>query len=715
LYWSFFKKTIPSQSFSLSSIPNSSNSLPSSPQESINNLASHFASSFSSAPPCPYSDYLIDDFFSSPHPHTHTIFDSPPSTSDIMHFISVFSKHTSLGVDLLHPLFLYHGGPSLISALHLLFSLSYTHSIVPSEWKVARGIPLYKGKGDRASPANYRMISITSVVARLFERIILDRCMMSLLPNFLNPYQAGFRKAHSTAHLLFLLTSAIKQALGKKKCLPVCFLDISKAFDSVWLEGLLFKVYRAGIQGKLWNWIRSFLSNRSFFLAFSNLTSSSFFLHAGVPQGCVLSPFLFLIYINDLPEHQHHHSLTFLFADDIALLPSLSSINLPLPRLVEAMQASLHTFTSWSIFWRLKFSSSKSNVVLFSRLKSPPSISPLTLSSFTLTEASSYKYLGITLDNKLNFSTHADNIISSVRSQCSFINRVISFSAPPLPLTVRSLLLSKAYSILSYGLPFWSPSSKTLNKLTSLLSTPLRLSLGLATSAPRIAILLEFRLLPPSILRQKLIHSFFHTLSSSPNSPFKSLYLHQLSHPPPKSLPIYAHHLASTLPAIDFQVQLPHSLAFPSNANAFLNLFFSKWVSGGFPSKNQRDNATSVGKRLVPFYSSFSPKLPPYLKLDSKPSVCHRARLRFDLAKNNASLQSRDLVNSAACIYCPDSTDSRDHILLHCPRHSLSRTILANTIFPTPLCLSTILDPPTSTIASATSSFINKIVKARDI
>jgi hypothetical protein len=581
---------------------------------------------------------------------------------------------------------------------------------VPSEWKIARGLPLYKGKGDRASPTNYRMISITSVVARLFERVILARCLASLAPNFLNPYQAGFRKARSTSHLLYLLTSTIKSALAKKKCLPVCFLDITRAFDSVWIKGVLYKLYNAGIQGPLWLWIQAFLSNRSFFLSMSDLVSSSFSFHAGVPQGCVLSPFLFLIYINDLPDLQHPLSLTLLFADDIALLPSPSSLHLPLPSLFKSIQASLSSFASWASDWRLAFSPSKSNLVLFSRARKLPITPSLSLSSFSLTTVETYKYLGITLDNQFNFSTHSNNIISSMRTQCYFIYRTISFSAPPLPLTVRSLLLAKVYSVLSYGLPFWSPKSKTITKMVALISNPLRLSLGLPVSAPRLAILLEFRLLPPSILRQKLIHSFFHHLALSTSSPFKSLYLQQLDRPPPKSCPRYARHLVSNLLDIDGLVPLKHSADFKSNTSLFLNFFYDQWKSGAFPYR-KKASPTSVGKKLLPFYADFSPTVPPYLRFDSKPTVCHRARLRFDLAKNNASLQSRGLSNSAACLYCPDATDTREHILLQCPRHFLARL----NVDVDSLSLPSILNPLTQSVATSTSNFINSVVKARDI
>src|SRR6187402_642168 len=144
----------------------------------------------------------------------------------------------TLKLEYLYQVFL---GPSQHSSWHpsnVPLALLSVILISSQRMEIARGIPLYKGKGDRSSPSNYRMISITTVVARLFERLILDRCLAALPTNFLSTYQAGFRKAHSTSHLLFLLTTAIKKSLGSKRCLPVCFLDISRAFDSVWLNGL---------------------------------------------------------------------------------------------------------------------------------------------------------------------------------------------------------------------------------------------------------------------------------------------------------------------------------------------------------------------------------------------------------------------------------------------------------------------------------------------
>jgi hypothetical protein len=454
--------------------------------------------------------------------------------------------------------------------------------------------------------------------------------------------------------------------------------------------------------------------DRSFFLSVDDLTSSSFPLKAGVPQGCVLSPFLFLIYINDLTERQDSLSLTFTFADDVALLPKLDAINRPLPDLLKSLQRSLDTFTSWAAFWRISFSPTKSNVVIFSRRRTPPApLVPLKLASFTLACVDSYKYLGITLDNQFTFNLHSNNIVSSVRTQCSLLNRTISFSASPQPLTIRSLLLGKAYSILSYGLPFWEPSTKTLNKLVSLLSTPLRLSLGLPVYAPRMAILLEFRLLPPSILRQRLIHSFFHSLALSSDSPFKSLYEDQLLHPPAKSLPRYAHHLTSSLLKIDELIALPHTDHFNSSYDAFVGYFYEQWKAGKYPSKN--DSTRSVGSKLVPFYSTFNPKVPPYLKWDEKPSLCHRARFRFDLCRNNASLHGRKLSNSAACDFCTGFTDCRRHILLDCPQHALYRRDLSCSVYPTAISLKMLLNPSSKATAQITSVFIDKIVKARDI
>jgi hypothetical protein len=296
-------------------------------------------------------------------------------------------------------------------------------------------------------------------------------------PQLSSPLQAGFRKNSSTSHLLFLLISTIQHSFSSRhsKKVPVCFLDISKAFDSVWTNGLLYKLFNAGIRGNLWRWIQNFLQARTFFIAHSNRQSDLFTIEAGVPQGCVLSPLLFLIYINDLPfeeESKTCQTTTLLFADDIALLPAQHLLHLPLRSLLAAVQRSLDAFSNWSIKWKMKFNIKKSNIVLFSRARSPPPISPLILSSQPLPSSPSYKYLGVVLDRKLRFEEHAKKIMDAVRHQSFLISRTIKPTRNPSPTTIRSLVLSKLYSTLAYSLPFWQPTAVQCRRINSSLTAP---------------------------------------------------------------------------------------------------------------------------------------------------------------------------------------------------------------------------------------------------
>jgi hypothetical protein len=264
----------------------------------------------------------------------------------------------------------------------------------------------------------------------------------------------------------------------------------TKLFLSVFLTyprhltpcGLTDYLFNAGILGRLWKWIRNFLEGRSFYIAHSNRQSKPLSINAGVPQGCVLSPLLFLIYINDLPSEEESKScqtITLLFADDVALLPAHQLLHLPLSYLITAVQRSLDSFSKWSIKWKMKFNIKKSSVVLFSRANTQPPFSPLILSTQPLPSSPVYKYLGVHLDGKLRFKEHAKKVMATLYQQSFLITRTISPKRNPSPSTIRSLVLSKLYSYLAYSLPFWKPTAVQCRKINSSLTAPLRASLCL--------------------------------------------------------------------------------------------------------------------------------------------------------------------------------------------------------------------------------------------
>jgi hypothetical protein len=174
-------------------------------------------------------------------------------------------------------------------------------------------------KIDKQIKSNYRPISLLSCISKVFERIVFNVLYSHLKDNnILNEYNSGFKDQDSAINRLLAITDSIYKGLDQKKDLLLVFLDISKAFDRVWHEGLIHKLIEIGVCGNLLNWFSSYLSNRSQRVVIGGQSSETKTIQAGVPQGSILGPLLFLIYINDIgdnletPIHQ--------FADDTTLL-----------------------------------------------------------------------------------------------------------------------------------------------------------------------------------------------------------------------------------------------------------------------------------------------------------------------------------------------------------------------------------------------------------
>jgi hypothetical protein len=211
-----------------------------------------------------------------------------------------------------------------VKPLRHIFNCSFLSAVVPSQFKVAKVIPLFKA-GDKSLPDNYRPISLLSCFSKIFEKVVCLRLLNFLENNnILTPDQFGFRKSHSAVHPMVHMMNFVSSALNKKETAIAIFCDLRKAFDTVNHEILLKKMHRIGIHGNELEWFKNYLSNRKQFVSFNGKSSSLLEILLGVPQGSILGPILFLIYINDLPLSTLLKSL--LFADDTALLASGSNI-----------------------------------------------------------------------------------------------------------------------------------------------------------------------------------------------------------------------------------------------------------------------------------------------------------------------------------------------------------------------------------------------------
>ena len=215
---------------------------------------------------------------------------------------------------------------SLCEPLADLFNRSLSLGLFPTNWKIANVIPVHK-KGSRQLKSNYRPVSLLSNVSKVLERLVYNKLYeYCKRHNILTDRNSGFKHGDSTINRLSHLIHRIYQGLDDRKEIALVFLDITKAFDRVWHPGLLHKLKQMGVGGALLDWLRSYLSKRSQKVVLGGDQSNVGNTNAGVPQGSILGPLLFLIFINDIVDDLEND--LFLFADDATLVKEIENVRL---------------------------------------------------------------------------------------------------------------------------------------------------------------------------------------------------------------------------------------------------------------------------------------------------------------------------------------------------------------------------------------------------
>ena len=292
--------------------------------------------------------------------------------------------------------------------LQIIFQKCIDTGIFPDSWKYANVQPVHK-KNNRQIKSNYRPISLLPLCGKLLEKIVFDQVYSYLnTHNLLSKNQSGFRPGDSTIYQLISITSNIYESFEKYDETRAIFLDISKAFDKVWHEGVIYKVKCNGISGKLLEFFENYLENRHQRVVLNGIESDWKKLEAGVPQGSVLGPLLFLVYINDLTGNIT--SQMRLFADDSSLFTCVKGINETHEKLVK----DLDTVTVWAHQWKMVFNpdiTKQATEVIFS-VKKKKAIHPdLTMNGVPVARQDHTKHLGLFLDSALNFSKHVKETI----------------------------------------------------------------------------------------------------------------------------------------------------------------------------------------------------------------------------------------------------------------------------------------------------------------
>ena len=363
--------------------------------------------------------YLTGQFLS-------TLFLDPVTEEEVIKITNDFQPGKAVGYDNIPMLLIQKTIHVIAKPLSHIINLSFSSGIVPDQLKISRVIPLFKS-GSKSSFDNYRPVSTLPSFSKILEKAFYNRLYSYLTEsNILCSNQYGFRKRYLTAFALIDLHDKISAALDNKKLAVGLFMDLSKAFDTVNYDILFMKLYHSGIRGVASDWIKSYLSNRFQFVQFNSSASSLGKINCGVPQGSILGPLIFLIYINDICNVSSLAKVI-LFADDTNLFFSNNDPN----ELIKTLNSEIPKFSHWLTVNKLTLNIDKTKLILFKPRQKRASVQiRIKLNNKEIEQVKETVLLGVVLDECLTWRSHiafvANKIFKSIGIICKtsfFLNK----------------------------------------------------------------------------------------------------------------------------------------------------------------------------------------------------------------------------------------------------------------------------------------------------
>ena len=385
---------------------------------------------------------------------------SAPFMNDIVSAVGVtkllkgLNPSKALGPDELHPRVLKELASELGPVFAHLFQQSIDTGEIPKEWSLANICPLFK-KGDRSLACNYRPVSLTCVPCKLLEHIVCSNIMAHLDEHkLLSDRQHAFRKRHSCETQLITVINDWAKILDIGGQVDTFILDFEKAFDTPPHELLKCKLYGYGIGGKTLKWIDSFLCFRQQRVVVNGIKSDWAPVLSGVPQGTVLGPVLFSLYINDITTDID--SEIRLFADDCVCYREIKGTEDTVK-----LQEDIDRLGCWARKWGMRFQPVKCNIMQITRKRIKKINASYCLEGTILDNVENIKYLGVTITNDLKWNTHVSNICTKANRTLGFLRR--NLSACPQDVK-ESAYKGLVRPVLEYGSSVWDPSSILLQE-----------------------------------------------------------------------------------------------------------------------------------------------------------------------------------------------------------------------------------------------------------
>lgn len=533
-----------------------------------------------------------------------------------------------------------------------LINLSFSLGQYPSCWKLANVVPLFKGD-NRQYKSNYRPISLLPCLSKICEKIVFSELYEFLSKqNFFHYFQSGFRPGDSTVMQLIYIVNKIYNALEKGHEVRAVFLDISKAFDKVWHKGLLAKLKSIGISGPLYSWFESYLTNRYQRVSVNGFNSDWRKTEAGVPQGSVLGPLLFLVYINDISDDVS--SDCFLFADDSLLLNEVTS---PITTAYE-LNLDLQSIATWANNWLVTMNADKTKNMIFSSKVNKPIHPPLIMSNNIIEDVISHDHLGVTLTSNLSWRSHIWKIHQKASKK---INMIKGLKFKLGRSTLETLYKSLIRSTLEYADVVWDGCSKSdSDLLESLQFEAARIVTGAMKGTHRENLLCE---------------TAWVTLKNR-RKDHKLIMMYKLLN---NTAPTYLLELCPTSnnSRTNYNLRTSCNLSIPPSRterhkNSFLPSAIKLWNLLS-PEVRNCQNVAVFKKRLIK-WNNYLVRNRLYYFGDRYLAVLH-TRLRLGNSALNYNLYRMNCVPSPLCA-CGISNETVEHFFLHCDRFAAARNIL---------------------------------------
>lgn len=443
--------------------------------------------------------------------HPSTELSRPFSSSELEAAIKKMKNGKAAGVDGIYPEFLKNCGPNTKSWLTRFFSNILETGYLPHTFKCTKTVALLKPGKPSDKAESYRPIALLSVCYKVLERMIYNRIEPSINQH-IPIEQAGFRSGRSCTDQILALTTFIESGFQKKLKTSAVFVDLTAAYDTVWREGLVYKLLKVIKCTKLSSLINNMLSNRIFRVSLNDDHSKARKLSNGLPQGSVLAPLLFNLYISDLPETA---SRKFGYADDL----SLATQNQQMSTTEVTLTADLALLSQYFKNWRLCPSMAKTESACF-HLNNHLARSRLNVqfNGITLNHNTHPKYLGVTLDRTLSFNKHLSNTAEKLKSRNNLLHKLAGTTWGADAPALRRAALGIVYSTAEYAAPVWLNSAHVA-KVDSQLNIAMRTITGAIRSTPTQWLSTLSNIAPPVLRRQNALVNEYKKIAANSELP----------------------------------------------------------------------------------------------------------------------------------------------------------------------------------------------------